>query len=331
LPRAYIDSGLTFERDNAYLFNNVMRQTLEPRLYYLNVPYLNQSQFPSFDSAYMIFNTDQLFRTNRFSGFDRISDANQLAYAVTTRWLSPKTGQEKAKVTIGQIHYFSERKVRLCYSKTGYCQDDPLILGYTSPTDLWSPIALNGVYTLNYAWSATSDYVWNPATHTTNNANLSLHYQPSPEKILGLSYNYLVSGNILAKPGTTQNNVSYINSSYSSAQSNLSSTAALNQITGSYAWPLSENWSSLGTYSYNLSEHYDMLDFFGLQYDSCCWAIRLIGGRTFKSLSPNSLKPQYDNNVYFQILLKGLGSVTTSNPETTIQSYLPGYKNMFKY
>ncbi len=331
LPRVYVDSGLTFERDNARLFNNAMRQTLEPRLYYLNVPYLDQSQFPAFDSAYMIFNADQLFRTNRFSGFDRISDANQLAYAVTTRWLSPNTGQEKAKFTVGQIRYFSPRKVQLCYNQSGQCTDDPLNLGYTSSTASWSPVAMSGVYTLNYAWSASSDYVWDPATQATNNANVNLHYQPDSERIVGLGYNYLASGNVLALQGAFLNNANFLTTGNMVGQTPLLGTAALNQITGSYAWPLSEHWSTLGVYSYNISAQYDMLKFFGVQYDSCCWAARLIGGQTFKSLSPNSLIPQYDNNVYFQILLKGLGSVATSNPETTIRSYLPGYTNLFRH
>lgn len=314
LPRAYVDSGLTFERDNAQFFTHRMRQTLEPRLYYLYVPYQNQSQFPAFDSAYMIFNTDQLFRTNRFSGFDRISDANQLAYAVTTRWLSSNTGREKAQFTIGQIRYFSPRKVQLCFTPSGNCTDSPAFLGYVSPSDEWSPIASSAVYNLNAAWSASAGYVWDPATQTTNNSNLNLRYQPSPERILGLTYNYLTSGNLIAVPSATtpvDNN-------------------ALDQITASYAWPFTENWSSLGVYSYNLSAKYNMLAFFGVQYDTCCWALRVLGGQTFTSLNPNSLTPQYNNNVYLQVLFKGLGSVGNSNPATTIQSYLPGYQDMFK-
>ncbi len=104
---------------------------------------------------------------------------------------------------------------------------------------------------------------------------------------------------------------------------------ALHQATIAYAWPLTERWSSLGVYSYNISKRYGMMTFLGLQYDNCCWAMRLIGGSTFKSLSPDSLTPQYTNNVYFQILLKGLGSVASSDPASTISSYLPGYQNMF--
>lgn len=314
LPRAYVDSGLTFERDNAHFFTQKMRQTLEPRVYYLYVPYQNQSQFPAFDSAYMIFNTDQLFRTNRFSGFDRISDANQLAYAVTTRWLTPNTGQERALFTIGQIRYFSERKVQLCYRPDGNCTDSADFLGFVSPTAAWSPVAANAVYNLNAAWSASAGYVWDPSTRATNNTNVNLHYQPNPERILGLSYNYLTSGNLIAIPSAT-------------APMNFK---ALEQITGTYAWPFTENWSSLGVYSYNLTDNYPMLGFLGIQYDTCCWAARLMGGQTFKSLNPNTLSPQYDNNVYLQILFKGLGSVGNSSPATTLQSYFPGYRDLFK-
>lgn len=329
LSRVYVDSGLIFERDNAHLFHRSVRQTLEPRLFYLNVPYLNQSQFPAFDSAYMIFNTDQLFRTNRFSGFDRISDANQLAYALTSRWLSSATGAEKAKLMIGQIRYFSPRKVQLCHSPDGQCSDSPLFLGYTSPSDLWSPVAMNGVYALNSVWSASSDYVWDPATHATNNANVNLHYRADPERIISFGYNYLINGNVISAPGVPVNTATSLHVGVPLNNVTFVNNRPLNQVTGSYAWPMTENWSSLGVYSYNLSERYNMLAFFGLQYDSCCWAMRLIGGQTFKSLSPNSLAPEYNNNVYFQILLKGLGSVATSNPVTTIQSYLPGYRNIF--
>ncbi len=310
IPRYSLDGGLTFER-RAVFQGQSLNQTLEPRLYYLNVPYQNQSEFPAFDSAYMIFNTDQLFRDNRFSGFDRIGDANQLAYAATSRWLSLNTGREIASVTVGQIRYFSKRRVQLCSSQNGNCVDQPLFLGYTSPAALYSPVASKATYALSRSWIASADYVWDPHTHATNNGNLNLHYQPTPDRILGFGYNYIVSGNVIDGPVVGIQN------------------GALNQATFSYAWPLIEGWSSLGVYSYNISKHYDMMTFFGLQYDSCCWAARLLGGRTFKSLSIDSTSPQYNNNVYFQVLLKGLGSVANSDPASTIRAYLPGYPNIF--
>ncbi len=317
IPRYSFDAGLTFTRD-IKIFDDKVKETLEPRVYYLYVPYKNQSFYPSFDSAYMIFNTDQLFRNNRFSGFDRISDANQIAYAATMRWISPKTGLEIVRFSLGQLRYFSERKVQLCYNQDGTCTDSPLFLGYVSPLSTYSPIASKFTYTLSSIWSASADYVWDPATNATNNGNFNIRYQPTPERILSFGYNYIVSGNVLAGNVVRTKDIPV-------SVKNL----PLNQATASYAWPLTENWSTLAAYSYNISAGYSMLSFFGLQYDSCCWAARIIGGRQFKSLSVDSQSPTYNNNVYFQILLKGLGSASSSDPASTIGTYLPGYPNLF--
>ena len=310
IPRYSVDSGLLFERPTAVM-GRAFTQTLEPRLFYLNVPFQNQTPVPVYDSGYMIFNNDQLFRTNRFSGFDRIGDANQLAYALTSRWLSEESGREKASFSIGQIRYFADRRVQLCYQQTGGCVDSPLTLGYVSPVAKSSPIASRAMYQFSPNWSATGDYVWDVYTKATNNGNLNLHYQPATNHIISLGYTYLTDGNLLQfNTAPIQNN-------------------ALHQATVAYAWPLTERLSGLGAYSYNISKSYSMMTFLGLQYDNCCWAMRLIGGRTFQSMSPSTLMPQYNSNVYLQILLKGLGSVASSDPTSTISSYLPGYKNVF--
>lgn len=312
IPRYNIDTGLFFER-SAHFARHAYTQTLEPRLYYLYVPFRDQTPIPVYDSAYMIFNINQLFRLNRFSGFDRIGDANQMSYALTSRWLSNVNGKEKLSFSVGQTHYFDARRVQLCYQKEGNCVDSSFFLGYVSPLAVTSPIASRLTYHLNPAWVATGDYIWDPYTRATNNGNINFHYQPAVNHIVNMGYSYLTSGNLLQVDNQVINN------------------KPLHQATVAYAWPLplSEKWSTLGAYTYNISEGYNMLSFLGLQYDSCCWAMRLLGGRAFKSLSPNSISPEYNNNVYLQILLKGLGTVASSDPATTIRTYLPGYRNLF--
>ena len=310
IPRYSVDSGLSFERTTA-LMGNEYTQTLEPHVYYLNVPFQNQTPIPVYDSAYMIFNTDQLFRTNRFSGFDRIGDTNQLSYALTSRWLSEENGQERASFSVGQIRYFADRRVGLCYQQNGNCVDSSLMLGYVSPVAKSSPIASRATYHVSPAWVVNGDYVWDVFTHSTNNGNVNFHYQPAVNHIISFGYSYLSSGNILQLGRNGIQN------------------KPLNQANVAYAWPLNERWSGLGAYSYNVSENYSMMTFLGLQYDNCCWAMRLMGGRAFQSISPDTLMPRYNNNVYFQILLKGLGSVATTDPASTINSFLPGYRNMF--
>jgi len=109
IPISSIDAGLFFERP----FSNGFQQTLEPRLYYLNVPFEDQDNIPLFDTSIADFSVAQLFRDNRFVGGDRIGDTNQLTFALTSRILNPNTGNELLRASIGQIYYFEDRKVSL--------------------------------------------------------------------------------------------------------------------------------------------------------------------------------------------------------------------------
>jgi len=312
IPRYAVDAGLFLDRQTS-VFGQEFTQTLEPRLYYLNVPFRNQTPIPVYDSAYMIFNVDQLFRTSRFSGFDRIGDANQLAYALSSRWISDWDGRERASVSVGQLHYFSQRRVGLCQSPLGSCVDNPLSLGYLSQTKSSSPFASRAVYHFNPYWLAIGDYVWDPATEATNNGHVDLRYQSGPNRIVGFGYTYLISGDI-TQVGTTQPDID-----------------PLHQLSFSYAWPYNDHWSSLGAFSYNISKKYEMMSFLGLQYDSCCWAMRLIGGRSFMSLGSNSQQARYNNNVFLQLQLKGLGSVANNDPGSLIRTFLPEYRDSFRH
>lgn len=309
LSRLSLDSGLYFER-NLNLLGGSYIQTLEPRLFYLQVPFQNQTVMPVYDSGYMIFNMDQLFRTNRFSGFDRIGDANQLSYAVTSRWLSEQTGTERATFSIGQIKYFSNRKVELCQSMTGYCVQDPNAFGYLSSVSETSPVASRALYHFNALIGITGDYVWDPATHSTNNADLMLHYQPDLNQVISAGYSYLVNGDVtqVRGDGSVDN--------------------ALHQALFAMAWPVSDRWSAVGAYSHNISKNYSMMSLLGFQYDSCCWAMRVLGGRAFKSLNA-AFEPQYNDNIYLQFQLKGLGTVANSDPYSILSTYIPGYNDIF--
>ena len=66
------------------------RQTLEPRVSYLYSEYEDQSSLPLFDTSELNFSFNQLFRDDRFSGGDRIADADQVAFALTSRFLNPQ-------------------------------------------------------------------------------------------------------------------------------------------------------------------------------------------------------------------------------------------------
>jgi LPS-assembly protein len=309
IPRYSVRGGLFFDR-NFTFFDEPYTQTLEPSVFYLRVPFKDQSEIPIYDTANMIFNVDQLFRTNRFSGFDRIGDANQLSYALTTRWLSERTGSERANFSIGQIKYFSPRRVQLCRSFFGPCLGSAYEIGQLSPFSGTSPIASRAAYHLNPKWEVTGDYVWDTERASTNNAGLNLRYEPGVNAIINFGYSYLFNGDVTA------------------VRNNFLENNALHQGLIAFSWPFKDRWSALGAYSHNISKRYSMMSLLGVQYDNCCWAIRILGGRTFRNLN-SFYEPQYNNNIYLQILLKGLGSVANSDPGGILRTYIPGYNDQF--
>lgn len=112
LPIASLDAGLIFERP-LRLFERSLRQTLEPRVYYLRTPFRDQDALPIFDTQELSFSFAQLFRPTRFSGADRQNDANQATLALTTRLLDDASGGEVLRASIGQISYFEPQRVQL--------------------------------------------------------------------------------------------------------------------------------------------------------------------------------------------------------------------------
>ena len=166
LPMSSLDAGLFFERE----LDSGLIQTLEPRIYYLHVPYQDQSLLPNFDTRSSIFSTALLFRDNRFDGIDRIGDANQLTLALSTRLISPDTGNEYLRASIGQIRYFEDRHVSL----TGTVEN-------SNKSDLMAEFALS----LNN-WSLSSSTQWNTELNRSERGNFLLHYQSDSEHIFNL-------------------------------------------------------------------------------------------------------------------------------------------------
>jgi len=176
VPIASLDGGLTFERD-ANFIGQRFRQTLEPRLFYLYVPYRDQSRIPLFDTGVADFNYAQIFSENLFNGGDRIADANQLTTAATTRILSPSSGQEILKATIGQRFYFQNQQVAL---------NDSTPTRTDKTSDFLA--ALSGRVARN--WSLDSALQYNPHRNFFERLGLGVRFQPETAKVLNLGYRF---------------------------------------------------------------------------------------------------------------------------------------------
>ena len=175
IPWASLDAGLVFERGSG-LFGAGSTQTLEPRLFYVYIPYVNQDQIPIFDTALADFNYAQLFTENRFVGGDRFGDANQATLALTSRFLQAD-GQEAMRATIAQRYYFANERVGLTPTSELRTSTDSDVLA-----------SIGGRVGRRWAYDATAQF--NRHEQQAEKYSIALRYSPEMAKVLNLSYRY---------------------------------------------------------------------------------------------------------------------------------------------
>lgn len=319
VPIFSIDSGLYFDRDTQW-FGNKYQQTLEPRLFYLNVPYRDQNDIPVFDTGESTFSYSSLFRDNRFSGSDRIGDENKLSLGVTNRWIE-ENGFERMRLSVGQAMYFKDRKVQLpgIYYKD---RDD-------AQADV-SPYALEHEYRFNRDWRLKSDFNWDPDSRSTRSGSTMFHYQPEDNvnKIVNLGYRYRndmvrydqstgrwqVGGGDYGTPGSPN----YIKDYYKIQQHDFS-----------VMWPIVPQWTAIARWQHDYNRNRTLEAMGGFEYDNCCWKLRLINRYwidydEFSQDAPSNEKG--DHGVFLQIVLKGLGGVVGSKVDSFLDKGIQGYR-----
>lgn len=173
IPQFEIDSGLLFERQLAggYL------QTLQPRLYYAYAPYQQQNDVAVFDTS---VNASPFYQPNRFNGFDRIGDTNRVTLGLDSQFLSAQ-GWQKAKLSIRQMHYLSDRKVELTSGNV------------TDTADL-SPIYGSMAYNFNRYWSSNLSINWSPDFTDIQSTSANIKYQSTGNKVLDFKYSEVSTG-----------------------------------------------------------------------------------------------------------------------------------------
>ena len=175
LPIASVDAGLFFDRETSF-DDEAYLQTIEPRIFYLRVPYRDQSLLPVFDTGALTFSWGQMFRDNRFSGADRQADANQLSVAFTTRLIRESDGKERLSASIGQIKYFDESLVTLP-------NQAPIPQGKSAwvADAAWSP---------SDRWTLGASYQYNPTLGEKDLLSVRGRYLLPNDGIVNLSYRY---------------------------------------------------------------------------------------------------------------------------------------------
>jgi len=308
MPIVVMDSALFFDRD-VTLWGDHYSQTIEPRLYYLYVPYRNQNNIPVFDSSISTFNLQQMFSPNHFTGEDRISNNNRLSAALYTS-LDNSKGQQVFSGAIGQALYFTQRRVSIC----GQGSDNTKCISNEDPdyNKRLSDLIMQGSIRLYGGWHLNSQTNYSYHRLQIDYFSSGLGYRPDPRHLFNISYetNRFDYGLL--------SNEQILNGS---------NPPKLSQINTSFLWKLTPHWSAVGSWDYSLNNSRTISEFGGLQYDSCCWAIRFLAYRYISNSDPNepqNLEGPIDTAYMVQFELKGLGSTSSSQLNSLVAS-IPGY------
>lgn len=239
VPIMSLDTGLIFER-NTRLFNRAMAQTLEPRLYYLYVPYRNQDSLPVYDTALADFSFGQVFSENLYSGgWDRIANANQLTAALTSRWIDAITGEERARVSAAQRIYFTDQRVSLPGD---------------NPRDSDRSDFLFEVYgALTDDLSAHAQFQFNPDERRVEQSTVSARWDAARLATVYTAYRY-------RRPSFQQQ--------------------GQEQASFAFQWPFSSRWYGVARVDYSLHDSRFSQVLGGIEYNGgCCWTARVVGQR----------------------------------------------------
>src|SRR6266513_2742102 len=291
LPIASFDTGLVFERDSGSRKQHKL--TLEPRIQYLDVPYRNQDRLPVFDSALPDLNPVELFRTNRYVGADRVSDANQVSAGITSRLLDARDGRQFLAATIGQTYYFVTPRVKLP--------------GEIPATGKRSDFVAQLALTAFRHWSADVAVQWDPQTQASERAQVNLQYKSANNAVLNLAYRYARSIPLL---DTVE--------------------SGFEQVEASGAWPIRHSWNLFAREVYSLRDHEPLERFAGFEYRACCWRVRRGARRYVSSHVPGAGQ---DTGVWLQLELAGLASVGSASDASlteVIRGYAPAEATAFK-
>ena len=289
VPTLSIDSAWTLERETRF-FGRAVRQTLEPRLLYVNTPFRRQDNLPNFDAAAKDFNFDSIFSENTFSGIDRVSDSHQLTTGVTSRVLDPQTGAEALRLGLVQRYQFRDQRITPDQQPLTARFSDVLFLGSTTLVPNWT-------------FDAAEQY--NTNAHRFERSVTGFRYSPGPYRTVGLAYR-------LSRGLSEQFEVSWQWPVWGQTpRSERSERVSSNGRCGGTLY-------SVGRVNYSTRDSRLIDSIAGFEYDAGCWIGRVVAERLSTGRSESTTR------LLFQLELVGLSRLG-SNPLKVLKDNVPGY------
>ena len=291
LPSFKINSGINFERDFKFMGNNY-RQTLVPQAQYLYVPYQNQSAIGTYDTVSLQQDYYGLFRDNRYSGYDRIADANQITLGVSSSFFNNK-GKEKLRFTIGQNYYLETSKVHLPEN------DDEEF--DTSHSSVVAEFDMN--FENNYFLHAGME--WDTDNNQIKRANSTFEKRWLYNTYAQINYRYLAFSD--------------------DSEFYIDEDEVVNQLGAKVNWPINSQWTVFASYYHEIEYNQMFETIVGLQYQSCCWSIGLTVDEHmlayYDDLDDIRTDSETEQSIKLNIELMGLGGVGFSSGDQSLFDY----------
>ena len=105
----------------------------------------------------------------------------------------------------------------------------------------------------------------------------------------------------------------------------------ISQVGATASWPIVDRWSVVGAYYFDTNTHSSADQMLGVQYNSCCYAIRVGYERKLNGWDYNSDnttgRSKYDNSIGFSIELRGLSSNYGLGTQQMLRSNILPYQS----
>ncbi len=296
IPSLSVDAGFELERQTSF-FGRVLRQTLEPRLLYVNTPYRAQSQLPNYDSAAKDFNFVSIFTDNAFSGIDRVADAHQITAGLTTRLVDAGGGEA---LRLGVIQRYLLRPQQVAPQPDGSADGPPL-------TQKFSDALLVGSTNVLPSWTLDAALQFSPEIHRAVRTVVGARYSPGPFRTVSTTYR-------LTRGLSEQLELGWQWPVWGNP-----ATAEPKSRSASSSGNCSGAWYSVGRVNYSLKDSRITDSVLGLEYDAGCWIGRIVAERLSTGRSEATTR------LLLQLELVGLSRIG-SNPLKVLKDNIPGYR-----
>jgi LPS-assembly protein len=230
---------------------------------------------------------------------DRLSDANNITPALTTRVISQNTGLERLRLSLGKVFYLTEPQV--------------VLVPNGPQTTIKNNLVAEASSQLSDHWTFRSTGQWNPSKDRIDRGQVSIQYNNFANQLLNLSYRYRrdpYAGSVPPYPVNPNNPIT------------------INQTDVSTRLPLGNGWFGIGRWAYDLASQVTVESMLGVERETCCWRFSLLGlryinGATGQVVTSDNVTS--NNAVFFQIELKGLGRFG-DQIDTLLMKNFSGYR-----